>query len=27
VTILKIDGSTVKLMALNLIPPFSFPKP
>jgi probable phosphoglycerate mutase len=27
VTILKIDGSTVKLLALNLIPPFSFPKP
>ena len=27
VTILKIDGSTVKLQALNLIPPFSYPKP
>ncbi len=27
VTILKIDGSAVKLLALNLIPPFSFPKP
>jgi probable phosphoglycerate mutase len=27
VTILTIDGSTVKLLALNLIPPFSFPKP
>jgi probable phosphoglycerate mutase len=27
VTILKIDGSTVILLALNLIPPFSFPKP
>ncbi|MDP2991686.1 MAG: histidine phosphatase family protein [Kiritimatiellota bacterium] len=27
VTILKMDGSAVKLLALNLIPPFSFPKP
>jgi probable phosphoglycerate mutase len=27
VTILKIDGSSAKLLALNLIPPFSFPKP
>ena len=27
VTILKMDGSSVKLRALNLIPPFSFPKP
>ncbi len=27
VTILKIEGSAVKLLALNLIPPFSFPKP
>ncbi|MFA5874587.1 MAG: histidine phosphatase family protein [Anaerolineales bacterium] len=27
VTILKIDGSTAKLLALNLIPPFTFPKP
>jgi len=26
VTILKMDGSAVKLLALNLIPPFSFPK-
>jgi probable phosphoglycerate mutase len=26
VTILKMDGSANKLMALNLIPPFSFPK-
>ncbi len=26
VTILKIEGSAVKLLALNLIPPFSFPK-
>lgn len=26
VTILKIDGSVFKLMALNLIPPFFFPK-
>jgi len=27
VTILKMDGSAVKLLALNLIPPFAFPKP
>ena len=27
VTILKMDGSAVKLLGLNLIPPFSFPKP
>ncbi len=27
VTILKLDGSSVKMLALNLIPPFSFPKP
>ncbi len=27
VTILKINGSSAKLLALNLIPPFSFPKP
>jgi probable phosphoglycerate mutase len=27
VTILKMDGFAVKLLALNLIPPFSFPKP
>jgi probable phosphoglycerate mutase len=27
VTILKVDGRAVKLLALNLIPPFSFPKP
>jgi probable phosphoglycerate mutase len=27
VTILKIDGSSVKLLALNLTPPLSFPKP
>jgi probable phosphoglycerate mutase len=27
VTILKMDGSAAKLLALNLIPPFSFPKP
>jgi probable phosphomutase (TIGR03848 family) len=26
VTILKMDGSTTRLLALNLIPPFSFPK-
>ena len=26
VTILKVDGSSVKLLGLNLIPPFSFPK-
>lgn len=26
VTILKIDGSSAKLLALNLIPPFSYPK-
>jgi broad specificity phosphatase PhoE len=26
VTILKKDGAAVKLLALNLIPPFSFPK-
>jgi probable phosphomutase (TIGR03848 family) len=26
VTILKLDGSSVKLMALNLIPPFTFPR-
>jgi len=27
VTILKIDGPKIKLLALNLIPPFSFPLP
>jgi broad specificity phosphatase PhoE len=27
VTIMKMDGSGVKLLGLNLIPPFSFPKP
>jgi len=27
VSILKIDGSDVKILAFNLIPPFSFPKP
>ncbi len=27
VTILKMDGSAVKLLGLNLIPPFTFPKP
>jgi probable phosphoglycerate mutase len=27
VTILKMESSAVKLLALNLIPPFSFPKP
>jgi len=27
VTILKMDGAAIKLLALNLIPPFSFPKP
>lgn len=26
VTILKIDGPTIKLLGLNLIPPFTFPK-
>jgi probable phosphomutase (TIGR03848 family) len=26
VTILKMDGAAIKLLALNLIPPFSFPK-
>jgi broad specificity phosphatase PhoE len=25
VTILKMDGTTTRLLALNLIPPFSFP--
>jgi probable phosphoglycerate mutase len=27
VTILKMDSSVIKLLSLNLIPPFSFPKP
>ncbi len=27
VTILKVDGQVARLLALNLIPPFSFPKP
>jgi probable phosphoglycerate mutase len=27
VTVLKIDGSAARLVSINLIPPFSFPKP